>query len=309
MKKQKSKDTEYFGQHSLDELQNSFMSQFNYNFWIHKANMILHFIDNFDAITALRQQQDIYTPEVINENLKMELHMSIYHSSESLFRIIFSIVKMPEVPWIWIARCSATQLYELIKQLKDSGLASLSENPEVWLRQALYPTYSKEHEKFEQAEKSTEYVIKYLQRLAREYIEHKEYNSYKHGLHCFAGIQRIQAFGEQTGELYLDSQSDIVEFLEFSKDDPDGHRIKVNIARKSYDYKRDYRIIQLISAILHNLFNYRSIMASNKSLEIPALAPVHHVYYFFDDWWTLDELFSSDSDKTSKGASIKRFTD
>ena len=122
MKKKKKIKTndkiEFTTQRDLKELQELFFTQFNYNYWIHKANVLTHFIDNLDAIKILKYEEDIYSEEVINENLKLELHMSVFHSSESLFRIIFAITKMPNFPWIWIAKCSPQELNDLIRILK-----------------------------------------------------------------------------------------------------------------------------------------------------------------------------------------------
>ena len=103
----------YHGQTSLEELQKKFFIQFNYNFWMHKARVLRYFIDNIETIEKLKFKGDIYS-EVIAENLKMELHMTVFHSSESLFRIIFSIIKMPELPWICNNRHGCVLILQLL---------------------------------------------------------------------------------------------------------------------------------------------------------------------------------------------------
>lgn len=301
----------YQGQVSKEELQNKFFMQYNYNFWMHKARALLYFIKNQEAIKNLKFTGDMYSDEVIIENLKMELHMMVFHSAESLFRMIFSIIKMPELPWIWIARCGHSELYGLIDKMRRDGLASLKPSPEIWLRPNLYPSIiNEQHENYEKSRLSCGFVIKYLESLATEYIDHKEYNSYKHGLHCFCGRQELQAIDEQTGEKVFASQNDIIEFLEFEKEKKKEEvNITVRIAAKSYDYSRDYQIIIVTSAILHNLFNKKSIDLKKSFIDQKAVSgdsPLKFGYYLMHDW-TLDDVFLTESDR--KGASLlKRFS-
>ena len=60
-----------------------------------------------------------------------------------------------------------------------------------------------------------------LTSFGQRYLNHSEYNSYKHGLRSFVGKTRLQGF-DKTGVALFDMQSDIVEFLEFQKKDASG---------------------------------------------------------------------------------------
>jgi hypothetical protein len=276
---------------------------------MHKAKALLHFIEDPPQVSKLRFQGDKDTEETILNSLKMELHMMVFHSTETLFLNIFSIVKMPEFPWVWVSQCRPETLRSLIETVNDKGIGAVQESPEVWLRQNIFPFVNEKHENYEKSIKSTIFVIEYLQELAREFIDHKEYNSYKHGLTSFVGRKRIQGFNENTGEIVIDMQSGIVEFLEFQKNDSNGRPYiengkpftMVRSVTKGFDYIRDYGIVQMNSAILSNLFHQRK-----KSIGIPSDKLRKIGYYLFHDF-TLADIFDISSPNRGTGRFI-RFT-
>jgi hypothetical protein len=283
---------EYVGQISMINLQQKFFVQFDYNFWMHKAHALLYFLESPDRIENLKFPGDIYQSDVIAQSLKMELHMMTFHSSETLFRMIFAIVKMPDLPWIWISRAYHKYIHDLIKKVKEFRLESLSPSPNKWIRDNLYPSIlDTKHPQYEKTVKSAEFVIQYLERLAFEFIQHREYNSYKHGLHAFPGTERLQAVGDQTGKLYFDYQNDTMEYLEF-ENLPE--YVRVFVTSKGYSTKRDYEIIRMNSAILNNIFRRRGLDVSKSLSKGTTLMPNFkgkYGYYYMDDW-SLDEIFS-----------------
>jgi len=48
-----------------------------------KSHVLLYFIDNKEAVKYLRFAGDTYSDEVVVENLKLELHMTVFHSTET----------------------------------------------------------------------------------------------------------------------------------------------------------------------------------------------------------------------------------
>lgn len=295
----------YVGQVPVEELQRKFFGQYDYYFWIHKANALLFFIKNPENIKNMKAQEDIYDDDVILQALKMELHMSSFHSTESLFRQVFSIIYNPELPWIWIARCHHTRLSDLIEKAKKGGLTALAANPEDWLRTNLYPTIDYKHERYEKSKASAIFVANYLNHLAVEFIDHNEYNSYKHGLHCFPGIQTLTAINDATSKTEFESENDVIEFLEFKNyQDEDGKCQKVSLISKSYEYARDYNIIRMNSAIMYNLF-YKKGMDVKLSFNPNGKKDVKLGYFYFDDW-KLSDFFSSSYGKGKN--SVTRFS-
>ena len=127
------------------------------------------------------------------------------------------------------------------------------------MQENLFPDIDNENVNYAKSEQSTNFVIQCLRVLAREYSDHSEYNSYKHGLRSFVGKTRLQGFDNKTGVALFDMQSDIVEFLEFQKKDASGkphtedgkHYTRIRRIAKGFDYIRDFGIIRMNSAILN----------------------------------------------------------
>jgi hypothetical protein len=196
-------------------------------------------------------------------------------------------------------------------EVKEVIKPTLGKPPEVWLRENLYPSITDDkHPNYERARLSAIFVLNYLELLAEEYLDHNEYNSYKHGLRSFVGKQALQSFDESTGQKIADMNSDFIQFLEFEMKDKDGKLfiddnkkpyIFVRLATKGFDYKRDYQLIVANSAILYNLFYTKKIAiltATDQSRKFG--------YYFFDNFDARD-MFAYDP--TDKGTGIfKRFT-
>ncbi len=157
-------------------LQNKYFAHYDYNFWMHKAHMLWHFVEYPESAKGLKFEGDIFDYEVIALGIKMELHMTAMHCTESFFRIIHAMYFNPELPWIGMAECTHTQLHTFIKYLKDNGITSfVPTSASEWLRVDIYPTIDEKHVGYERSKKSIDdFVIPYLQRLANEFIEHKD---------------------------------------------------------------------------------------------------------------------------------------
>lgn len=305
------KNERYKGQISVDQLQKKYFLHFNPNYWMHKANALLSFIENPSTINTLKFEGDNDSEEVILYNLKMELHMAVYHSSETLFLNIFSIIFMPSFPWIWTSRRRPWELYDLIKTVGKEGLSKLGPSPEIWLRENLFPSVSREHKNYEKTKLSSAFVVDYLNALAVEYLDHNEYNSYKHGLRSFVGRQKFQATNDVTSEIVMHMESDIIQFLEFEDKDKNGNPYIdkedgkpytfIKLATKGFDNKRDYMIIKMNSAILTNLFYAKGVL-----IKTAADASRKLGYYLLDNF-TVEDIFKDDPDGKGTGA-FKRFT-
>jgi hypothetical protein len=296
--KKKKDDVEYYGQHEPSILQNKYFAHYDYNFWMHKAHMLWHFVEYPESAKGLKFEGDIFEYDVIVLGLKMELHMTAMHCTESFFRIIHAMLFNPELPWLGMAECTHRQLNNFIKYIKNNGIIPLVPNASEWLRINIYPTIDEKHDRYERSKKSiSDFVIPYLQRLAHEFSTHTEYNAYKHGLHCFPAIGSLQAFGDDSGQKYLDSTNDIIQYLDIIKEG--NNKKKVRITDKSYSTTVGYNIIRTNSAILHNIHLVKSIAAGDRMTGIPNNIPIHHGYYYLDDW-TVEEIFNDSSSRSVK---------
>jgi hypothetical protein len=133
------------------DLQADYFLHFNPGFWMHKAKALLTFIETTSNINNIRFDGDNDTDETILSNMKMELHMMVFHSSETLFLNIFSIVKNPLYPWIWISRCDPNTLHSLISVLQQKGLAGLQGSPDIWLRDNFFPHVPQGHQNYDKS--------------------------------------------------------------------------------------------------------------------------------------------------------------
>lgn len=314
------KDERFRGQVPLEELQKNYFLYFNPNFWMHKANALLSFIEDPSSISKLRFEGDRHLEQTIIDSFKMELHMMVFHSAETLFLNVFSIVFMPSLPWVWTSRCDSRTLYGLINTVHEKGLSGIQDSrkinfkiksSEVWLRENLYPSIlDDKHPNYERSRLSAIFVKNYLQLLAKESLDHYEYNSNKHGLKSFVGKQRLQATVETTGQKIADMQTDFIQFLEFYKEDKNGKPFidenkmpytLVKLASKGFDYKRDYQLIMTNSAILYDLFYTKHVMLLTATEESRKFG-----YYFFDNFYA-SEMFHYDTSDKGTGI-LKRFT-
>jgi hypothetical protein len=94
---------------------------------------------------------------------------------------------------------------------------------------------------------------------------------------------------DQTHELVMHMESDIIEFLEFEKKDRKGNPyinkkdgkpyVRLKLATKGFDYKRDCGIIRMNSAILTNLFYTKGV-----SIKTAADASRTIGYYLLDNF-------------------------
>jgi hypothetical protein len=113
---------------------------------------------------------------------------------------------------------------------------------------------------------------------------------------------KLQAVDDKTGQTVFNSHNDFIQFLEFARENYSGKiRTRIRLTKKTYDYKRDIRIIRMNSAILYNLFHAKKIMIQNHSERERKLG-----YYILDDW-TLNDIFKYDSNPSTSN-SLRKFS-
>ncbi len=93
-----NKNIEYYGQHELKYLQDNFIAQYDYNFWMHKAHILTHSSTNPERTAMLKPKDYIAAVEVIVQSLKIELHMTSLHCTESFFRVFDAMLYSPFNP-------------------------------------------------------------------------------------------------------------------------------------------------------------------------------------------------------------------
>ena len=212
----------------------------------------MHFIEGRSRLSMLRFPKDIDSDKFIIENLKMEIHMMVFHSAESLFLTVLGHYFYPAMPWFWMSTCTQNKFNNIMNLWQEKGLNAIINEPEKWLRDILYPTITESHEKYQKTKDSATFAKKYLNRLVREYIRHKEYNAYKHGLRIFPGPGRFQEFDEDnSGEEVTGIRGDSLEFLTYELPlHGDEHEYRIKRTSKKYDVKVDINIISTTTWLL-----------------------------------------------------------
>ena len=203
-------------------------------------------------LQALRFPKDIDSDEFIVENLKMEIHMMVFHSAESLFLTVLAHYFYPAMPWFWVSTCTQNKFNNVMNLWQEKGLEAIIKEPEKWLRDILYPTISESHEAYLKTKQTASFAKKYLDRLMQEYLNHKEYNAYKHGLRIFPGQKSFSSRDLRPGEAVTDIQGDLLEFLKYELHEKNDYEYRMKHISQKYDVKVDIKIISTTTRLLQN---------------------------------------------------------
>jgi len=289
-----------------ERINKAFIQNFPYNYWQHKLNAISEYIVYPEKIKdEVRFEPDNTIDEWIVERFKMEIHMTVFHSAETLFLILLGFLYEPQSIPLWITRCTSIELQRYIEKLSKEGLSGFIANPNDWLINVLYPAIDKTHPKFEDSKYSTKFTIDYIKRLAKEYVDHVEYNSYKHGLRCTSGQSRFQMQDEKSGKIVFDSLSDTINFLELEKISTNKEIIhKFRETSKTYDHERDCGIISITTNILSNIFSYRQLVIKREITGSDCKIKFLPFFFKFDK---ANKVFEFNS-KKSHGDLITKFS-
>ncbi len=243
----------------LIDYQKDYLIGYPYGYWLHKGLALMHFIEDRSRLSMLRFPKDIDSDKFIIENLKMEIHMMVFHSAESLFLTVLGHYFYPAMPWFWMSTCTQNKFNNILNLWQEKGLDAIIKEPEKWLRDILYPTISESHEKYQKTKDSATFAKKYLDRLVHEYMRHKEYNAYKHGLKIFPGPWRFQAIDDTSGGPVTDSQGDLLEFLTYEILQEHNYQYRIKRTSKKYDVKVDINIISTTTWLLQNFLERKRV--------------------------------------------------
>jgi hypothetical protein len=255
----KEKRIKFVGTLPLIDYQRDYLIGYPYGYWLHKGLALMHFIEDRSRLSMLRFPKDIDSDEFIIENLKMEIHMMVFHSAESLFLTVLGHYFYPAMPWFWMSTCTQNKFNNITNLWQEKGLDAIIKEPETWLRDILYPTISESHEKYQKTKDSATFAKKYLDRLVREYMRHKEYNAYKHGLKIFPGHGGFQAIDDTSREPVTDIQENVLEFLTYEILQEHNYQYRIKRTSKKYDVKVDINIISTTTWLLQNFLERKRV--------------------------------------------------
>jgi hypothetical protein len=136
----KEKRIKFVGTLPLIDYQKDYFIGYPYGYWLHKGLALMHFVEDRSRLSMLRFPKDIDSDEFIIENLKMEIHMMVFHSAESLFLTVLGHYFYPDLPWFWMSTCTQNKFNNIMNLWQEKGLDAIIKEPEKWLRDILYPT-------------------------------------------------------------------------------------------------------------------------------------------------------------------------
>ncbi|MDQ3848380.1 MAG: hypothetical protein M3261_05435, partial [Thermoproteota archaeon] len=212
---EKEKSIKFSGTLPIGDYQKEYFINYPYGYWLHKALALMHFIEDRSRLSILRFPKDIDDDEFITENLKMEIHMMVFHSAESLFLTVLAHYFYPAMPWFWMSVCTQNKFNNIINLWLDKGLDAIIKKPEEWLRDTLYPTINENHIGYQKTEESARFVKSYLDRLLHECMINKEYVAYKHGLRTFPSLGHFRPIDDTSEQKHTENQRNLLEFLTY----------------------------------------------------------------------------------------------
>jgi hypothetical protein len=251
---EKEKSIKFAGTLPITDYQKEYFTSYPFGYWLHKALALVHFIEDRSRLSVIRFSKDIDDDEFIIENLKMEIHMMVFHSAESLFLTVLGHYFYPPMPWFWMSVCTQNKFNNIINLWRDEGLDSIINKPEEWLRDMLYPTINENHIGYQKTEQSATFVKRYLDRLLSEYMRHREYAAYKLGMKTFASLAPFGAIDDTSGQEHTVQNENLIEFLVYEPPQHPDIEYRVNLISKKYDVESDIKIIRITTWLLQNIF-------------------------------------------------------
>jgi hypothetical protein len=250
----------FTGMLALSNYQRDYFIGYPYRYWLHKGRALMHFVKDRSRLSTLRLPKDNDTDDCIIENLKMEIHMMVFHSAESLFLTILGHYFYPDMPWFWMSTCTQNKFNNIMNLWQEKGLDAIIKEPEKWLRDALYPTINESRKEYQKTKESAIFAKKYLDRLVQEYMRQREYSAHKHGLRVFPGQGRVQSTDEAAGEVAAEAiQGDILEFLTYELPAGQDYEYRIMCTSKKYDVNVDINIISITTWILQNFLERKRV--------------------------------------------------
>lgn len=243
----------------INDYQREYFTDYPYGYWLHKGLALMHFIGDRSKLSMIRYPKDIDSDEFIIENLKMEIHMTVFHSAESLFLTVLGHYFYPASPWFWMSICTQTKFNNIMNLWQEKGLDAIIKEPEEWLRDILYPTINESHEGYLKTKQSAMFAKKYLDRLVQEYMQHKEYNAYKHGLKVFPSHRSLEVNDDIQGDRLTDIQQNFLQFLRYETLKEGDYEYRIKSTSLKYDVDVDINIIRINTWLLQNFFERKRL--------------------------------------------------
>lgn len=178
---------------------------------------------------------------------KIELIDSYYHGLESFIRLFLAHASLKDCPWIEICNLSINSYQSAIRKLANDDFDWLNDklNGDITVLYVL-TGYDKIPEGITQEDlKGLRFWISWI---SKELLDHKEHNSYKHGLALFSKQANVRMSNSET--TLFSFNGDSINTLQVEK--KSDRNVWVN-SSKYIKYDRYCTILQVVSRLINNM--------------------------------------------------------
>lgn len=239
---------------NYDEL---LFTSYQHSYIFEKAALLKGIIDNPVSIIDSIQGNDgiqFIDHEAVTSHLKAEIHFSMYHALESMFAMIFALIKQPNNVWKWLSTYNFYKFNKMIAEVADSNISVISEKSELETIEFLFfKNCPREFVEQAQTKNAMQTISKILTFCAKEMIDKSEYNSYKHGLRIISGDLRLKLVNENESINKTIDKSPGFVYLNTKNNE------SVRLVSKPYSFERSYKIIKLCWQLTSLLIKQRKL--------------------------------------------------
>jgi len=269
------------------DLLKKFVEEYDYLFWINRVAILHRAIEDSEFRLKIVEQvqlrldrENLPIPdESILDRIKLEMHFTAYHSTEALLGLIFAFVYQPELPWLWLTTYSFSEFNEMVAGLAEKGF-SMFHSDEKLVAKALFFNVADE-ELADLVENSANFTIDYVRRLAKEFQDKQDFNSYKHGLRTMRAKPSSPKLRSLDGKELLRWNELTTTYLEVGKRvEKNGQVFRdLRIVNKAIDHEKSVRIIVTNTHLMRNLFEIRKAQLLGRSeIEVKLFDKEHNAF-------------------------------
>ena len=240
--------------------------------WLYKINYIKNSLDDFQKAKDIIYDglKDTKDNDCIMM-LKTELHFSYYQIVECLFELVFALKEdKDEYLWLNLSRTSREKVKEhqnIIAKIADKNYEDISHEKSIILNKDkeklkipflqyvfFFGQYPIPEMNQDDVIRNIDNIKEYLTVFAKDYLDRKEYNAFKHSNRLYYGKQEMFAAPTGTKQyLSLGKAEDAFNYLDISKKE-------VKFCVKAFDPERDYELCLLANNLIVNIINLRKIV-------------------------------------------------
>lgn len=151
----------------------------------------IEFIEGID-VNYFEYLLKVHSNAEDEKRASIALKTTLHHAVETFFSLLGAYIQAPDCVYAWVAKCSNTELRELIKRVDERDVSiftkfNIEEISWESLAELIFHGYMPNTEKADTTKKS---FAKFWSLLAHEFLNDKnieEYNSLKHGFRVRSG--------------------------------------------------------------------------------------------------------------------------